>query len=1021
MASEANKVIDDPDQRLLDSNFRLLREDAVQTMKLNISGQVRAWKHARIVDLHSKGNAFSSKAICRLAFKIQFSSETNKNIDWGKSSALSHGSVVALCRNGRPVRLGTISMRDERTKGAWLNAPGGPIIGVIVESDADFVASFLEMDVNAVRNDELCVFLERRRLKDGNQARIGGEIDRLLSEMKTYDLVEISRSFCTSQPVLRSLQLMDRVPLSDELVHYQGLTLDYFPEDFKLPNDVHLKGYACNLKTWNSEAVTKSTSLDLSQADALHHAFSSRIALIQGPPGTGKTFIGGVIARIIRENTNESILCVCYTNHALDQFLEHMLDAGEKRIVRIGGRSRSTQVAPYQLRELSRQQPRLHIGALRQVDAQLYKMQEEIEEQILLLKQPVTWEFPLGGIKLLLDVAYPLFSQYLRIPDLVDGFDLVGRGNRKVSKDFLFETWKGGDRVPEWLDACMPVDDPSGFLAFWTLDLVDRRSLLELWRAQILQPEVNELISVTDRFNDLMAEKQMIKRAIDGDILAQARVIGVTTTGAAQYREMLSEKAAGVVVVEEAGEVLEAHVLSSLSVATKHLILIGDHMQLRPKTETYNLTTSANKGYNLDRSLFERLVVSRLPATSLTIQRRMRPEISDFVRSQTYPDLADHESVHRRPTVRGVKMNVAFIDHDVSEDGHSQADQASKTKSNRYEAEFCIEIVRFLLLQGYRPSDIVVLTPYVGQLVHIASFMKQNLKEVTAYVSASDAIELDNLGVEGTGQGISSREDASSSNVRCSSIDNFQGEEADIIIVSLVRSNSCGIIGFLKEPQRVNVLLSRARSGMFLVGNQKTLTLKSGKSVWSPLFDLMRQRGQIQKGLPSVCQLHPQDDEVVLRSVEDFRKFRPNGGCDRPCMFRMSCGHACPKTCHPVDQGHLRAQRECSQPCRRFPPECTLLHVCEKMCCQECGPCAALVGSVALPCGHILDQARCHDVRNTEALNKCSTSCKVPTQHTFLRCGHVRQTPCSNSRQEAPRCPSLCDALLTCGHQCKNK
>ncbi|KAI2511976.1 Nfx1-type zinc finger-containing protein [Fragilaria crotonensis] len=548
----------------------------------------------------------------------------------------------------------------------------------------------------------------------------------------------------------------------------------------------------------------------------------------------------------------------------------------KERIVRIGGRSRSPQVAPYQLRVLSRQQPqgRLHMSALRQVDAQLYKMQEEIEQQILLLKEPVTWEFPLGGIKSLLDVEYPDFSQYLRIPDLMDGFDLIGRGNRKVSKDFLFETWKRGDSVPEWLDPCMQVNS-SGFLTFWTLDHVDRLSLVEVWRAQILQPAVNELIAVTDRFNDLMAEKQMIRRAIDGDILTQARVIGVTTTGAAQYREMLSEKAAGVVVVEEAGEVLEAHVLSSLSVGTKHLILIGDHKQLRPKTETYNLTTSANKGYNLDRSLFERLVVSQLPATSLTIQRRMRPEISDFVRSQTYPDLVDHDAVFRRPNVRGVKLNVAFVDHDVPEDGHSQVDNASKTKANRYEAEFCIEIVRYLLLQGYRPSDIVVLTPYVGQLVHIASFMKQNLKEVTAYVSESDAIELDDLGVEGVGQSNSSPDDTTSNNVRCSSIDNFQGEEAEIVVVSLVRSNPSGMIGFLKEPQRVNVLLSRARSGMFLVGNQKTLTLKSGNSVWSPLFDLMHQRGQIQKGLPSVCQLHPQDDEVILRSVEDFRNIGP--------------------------------------------------------------------------------------------------------------------------------------------------
>jgi superfamily I DNA and/or RNA helicase len=80
-------------------------------------------------------------------------------------------------------------------------------------------------------------------------------------------------------------------------------------------------------------------------------------------------------------------------------------------------------------------------------------------------------------------------------------------------------------------------------------------------------------------------------------------------------------KSPGVVIVEEAGEVLEPHILSALSEKsahsdeTKHLILIGDHLQLRPKVECYELSSSAQRGYNFDVSLFERLIKSRFPST----------------------------------------------------------------------------------------------------------------------------------------------------------------------------------------------------------------------------------------------------------------------------------------------------------------------------------------------------------------------------------------------------------------------
>ena len=70
--------------------------------------------------------------------------------------------------------------------------------------------------------------------------------------------------------------------------------------------------------------------------------------------GTGKTFVGALLCERIVSHTQETILCVCYTNHALDSFLEELLARGMKDIIRIGGRSKSAQLEPYNLRTMAR-------------------------------------------------------------------------------------------------------------------------------------------------------------------------------------------------------------------------------------------------------------------------------------------------------------------------------------------------------------------------------------------------------------------------------------------------------------------------------------------------------------------------------------------------------------------------------------------------------------------------------------------------------------------------------------------
>ena len=98
----------------------------------------------------------------------------------------------------------------------------------------------------------------------------------------------------------------------------------------------------------------------------------------------------------------------------------------------------------------------------------------------------------------------------------------------------------------------------------------------------------------------------------------------------------------------------------------------------------------------------------------------MRPEISRLVRMTTYPSLEDHPSVLNREHIRGINRDVVFINHNQPESGDDDdATLGTSSKTNLHEAEMVVAIVRYLRQQGYDPGDLVVLTPYLGQLALI--------------------------------------------------------------------------------------------------------------------------------------------------------------------------------------------------------------------------------------------------------------------------------------------------------------
>ena len=134
--------------------------------------------------------------------------------------------------------------------------------------------------------------------------------------------------------------------------------------------------------------------------------------------------------------------------------------------------------------------------------------------------------------------------------------------------------------------------------------------------------------------------------------------------GAAKYRQLLQRLKPRITIVEEAAEVLESHIVTSLTPGCQHLILIGDHQQLRPNPTVFQLA----KDYNLDVSLFERMVKNEMPFERLRLQHRMRPEISQMLEHIYFnPKLENHYSVMRFENVKGVSRNMFFVDHDEAE------------------------------------------------------------------------------------------------------------------------------------------------------------------------------------------------------------------------------------------------------------------------------------------------------------------------------------------------------------------
>lgn len=395
----------------------------------------------------------------------------------------------------------------------------------------------------------------------------------------------------------------------------------------------------------------------------------------------------------------------------------------------------------------------------------------------------------------------------------------------------------------------------------------------------------------------------------------------------------------------------------------------------------------------------------------------MHPSIAELVRSTLYPHLDDSGKVASYPEVVGLRKRLFWLHHENLEAGASSQEPNSTSHSNSFEIDMTVALVSHLVRQGeYGPDDIAVLTPYFGQFLKLRRQM-ESMFEIS--ISDRDMEDLEALGEDANAptpaqvaQGPSPvNKKTLLRSLRVATVDNFQGEEAKVVVISLVRSNPQNKCGFLNTPSRINVLLSRAKHGMYIIGNAHTY---SPVPMWSSVINTLRVNGNFGNGLELQCPRHP-DMPITVAKPDGFLVYAPESGCNEACDKRLQCGHKCSGRCH---SEVLHKAFKCLEKCQRMKPGCA--HACPLVCGERCHvKCLTeLTGiDLKLPCGRTVNKARCWEAQNPEVIR-----CREMVTRTFADCGHLVQVPCCTDLTTGNyRCKAPCGHVQECGHTCKSK
>lgn len=298
------------------------------------------------------------------------------------------------------------------------------------------------------------------------------------------------------------------------------------------------------------------------------------------------------------------------------------------------------------------------------------------------------------------------------------------------------------------------------------------------------------------------------------------------------------------VLIDEATQATEPECLIPLVKGARQVVFVGDHQQLGPVIMNKSASTAG-----LSQSMFERLVMMGVRPIRLQVQYRMHPCLSEFPSNMFYEGSLQN-GVTTAERIRR-ELDFPWPDPEMpmffySNLGQEEISSSGTSYLNRTEAANVEKIVTKLMKAGIKPSQIGIVTPYEGQRSYVVQYMKMN----------------GSLAKEKYEQ------------IEVASVDAFQGREKDYIILTCVRSNDHQGIGFLNDPRRLNVGLTRAKYGLVVLGNPRVL---SKHPLWNHLLIHFKDRNLLVDGVlsnlrPSFVQL----SKPRKMQNERYRRFEVN-------------------------------------------------------------------------------------------------------------------------------------------------
>eukprot|EP00927_Polykrikos_kofoidii_P015303 TRINITY_DN16783_c2_g1_i1.p1 TRINITY_DN16783_c2_g1~~TRINITY_DN16783_c2_g1_i1.p1 ORF type:complete len:1868 (+),score=425.70 TRINITY_DN16783_c2_g1_i1:78-5681(+) len=278
-------------------------------------------------------------------------------------------------------------------------------------------------------------------------------------------------------------------------------------------------------------------------------------------------------------------------------------------------------------------------------------------------------------------------------------------------------------------------------------------------------------------------------------LTTHARIIAMTCTHAALTRSNLVKLAFKYdnLIMEESAQILEVETFIPMLLQQsergvsrlKRVMFIGDHHQLPPVVKN----RAFQKYGHLDQSLYARFVRLKTPTIDLNLQGRARPEIADLY-CWRYKDLGNLSNVLTETKYRTANLGLSYDYQFVNVEefmGKGETQPTPHFFQNLGEAEYCVALFMYMRLMGYPAAKISIISTYNGQKALLRDVVRQRCSWNPLFGEPA----------------------------KITTVDRFQGQQNDYVIVSLVRT---GHVGHLRDVRRLVVAMSRARLGLYVFG-----------------------------------------------------------------------------------------------------------------------------------------------------------------------------------------------------------